>query len=394
MYEIKTLNYIVNLIGAVICGKTCGSFKQITSDEWRKIFELSDKHDLSHIIGKAIGDCKISVGSDIRGLFSASELNAFLRCEKIKFTQAELYRMLEDEHIPYIPLKGAVIRKFYPDEWLRTSCDIDVFIKREDISRTCEMIEASLGWKKYSDGTHDVSFFSNAGIHVELHYSLIEDDATTEGIVLHNWNAEVLSCVRENAEPDKGSCCRFRLNDEFAYFYHIAHMAKHFESGGCGIRPFIDLWIMDNRLVYDIDKRNKMLKDGKLLTFADACRKLADVWFSGADHSDVTKGIESFVVSGGVYGNIDNKVAVQQAYRGGKLRYAATRIFLPYDALKLHYPILKKHRYLMPFYQFKRWIKILFKGGFGRSYNELKANAKTDGKEIDDIKALMKKLEL
>lgn len=35
--------------------------------------------------------------------------------------------------IAYIPLKGAVIRPYYPYDSMRTSCDIDILIHEEDL---------------------------------------------------------------------------------------------------------------------------------------------------------------------------------------------------------------------------------------------------------------------
>ena len=54
------------------------------------------------------------------------------------------------------------------------------------------------------------------------------------------------------------------------YFYHIAHMAKHLQQGGCGIRTFIDLWILDNLPTIDTLKRNDLLKSGGLLQFSQS----------------------------------------------------------------------------------------------------------------------------
>ena len=39
-------------------------------------------------------------------------------------------------------------------------------------------------------------------------------------------------------------------------------MAKHFENGGCGVRPFIDLWILNHRRPFDRAKRESLLRDG------------------------------------------------------------------------------------------------------------------------------------
>ncbi|MBO4954226.1 MAG: nucleotidyltransferase family protein, partial [Clostridia bacterium] len=33
--------------------------------------------------------------------------------------------------IDFMPLKGAVIRQYYPEPWMRTSCDIDIHVKKD-----------------------------------------------------------------------------------------------------------------------------------------------------------------------------------------------------------------------------------------------------------------------
>ena len=33
--------------------------------------------------------------------------------------------------IPFLPLKGSVIRQYYPEPWMRTSCDIDILVDFE-----------------------------------------------------------------------------------------------------------------------------------------------------------------------------------------------------------------------------------------------------------------------
>ena len=80
---------------------------------------------------------------------------------------------------------------------------------------------------------------------------------------------------------------------------------------------------------------------------------------------------------------MDNRVAVQQIRRGGKLRYAMSRIWLPYDTLKSHYPSLEGKRVLLPLYEVRRWVKILFCGGTKRGVRELKLNSsKTTAEQL------------
>ena len=167
------------------------------------------------------------------------------------------------------------------------------------------------------------------------------------------------------------------------YYYHIAHMAKHFQNGGCGVRPFLDLWIMNHHIVYDTEKLNALLEEGGLLTFASVARQLAEVWFGNGEHNAITQEVGQYILSGGVYGTMDNRVAVQQIRRGGKLRYAISRIWLPYDTLKFQYPSLDGKRILLPFYEVRRWGKLLLCGGTKRRVRELKLNSsKTKAEQL------------
>ena len=61
--------------------------------------------------------------------------------------------------------------------------------------------------------------------------------------------------------------------------------------------------------------------------------------------------------------------------------YAFSRIWLPYDVLKFHYPSLEGKRILLPLYEVRRWGKLLFRGGAKRGMNELKLNSATTGAE-------------
>ena len=136
-------------------------------------------------------------------------------------------------------------------------------------------------------------------------------------------------------------------------------MAKHFESGGCGIRPFVDLWILDHMEGTNKGERDVLLAKGGLLKFANISRALSDVWFGDRETDDVSSQMQNFLLLGGAYGSVDNRVALQQKKKGGKFGYILSRIFIPYTKLKRYYPILEKHRWLMPFMQIRRWFMLL-----------------------------------
>ncbi|MBR7146523.1 MAG: nucleotidyltransferase family protein, partial [Oscillospiraceae bacterium] len=210
-----------------------------------------------------------------------------------------------------------------------------------------------------------------------------------------NDSRDVLSCVWEDAREKTPGSFQRCMSDEMFYFHHMAHMAKHFETGGCGIRPFLDVWILTHRKAHDRKKREELLRKGGLLTFAQAVEQTAEVWFSGVGADAVTKQIGDYILRAGIYGNRENRAAIGQAKMGGKLRYVLLRrVFMPYEYLKAEYPVLEKHRWLFPFYQFVRWGRMLFGGGLSRTAKELKANAGSSDEMFANAAELLERLGL
>jgi hypothetical protein len=66
---------------------------------------------------------------------------------------------------------------------------------------------------------------------------------------------------------------------------------------------------------------------------------------------------------------------VQQQKKGGRLKYALSKIFIPYDVIKFHYPIVQKHRWLTPIMEVRRWFKLIFCGHLKKTAKELKYNS-------------------
>jgi hypothetical protein len=184
------------------------------------------------------------------------------------------------------------------------------------------------------------------------------------------------------------------MPDEMFYFYHIAHMAKHFENGGCGIRAFIDLCILDTLPDSDISKQNALLEKGNLMKFANVVRKLSRVWLVAENYDLISHQMEDYILRGGVYGNSENRIMLQQQKKGGRLKYALLKIFIPYDIIKFHYPILQKHRWLTPFMEVRRWCKLIFCGHLKRATKELRYNNNVSSSEAENIKLFLENIGL
>ena len=357
----------------------------LTPEILPQLYAISKLHDMAHLVSQVLSDFGLLGEDEISQKFQKQQMLAFYRYQRINYAFEEICRVLENEKIPFVSLKGSVIRRYYPEPWMRTSSDIDFLVRADDIEKIKSVMESNLKIQYKSTWHHEHSFFTESGVHIEFHDELNPDDHRKNNILENAWNY---------VELVKNSNYHFEMNGEMFYFYHIAHMAKHFENGGCGIRPFLDLWILEHRVEYSDEARNHLLEQGGLLPFANACRKLSAIWFDHGMHDTTTKQMQNYILLGGVYGTLDNRVAVHQNQKGGRIKYIVSRIFLPYDSLKFMYPILQKHRWLMPVMQVRRWFRLLFKGRLKSSLHELNVNKTMSQEKISETVELLTKLGL
>ncbi len=270
---------------------------------------------------------------------------------------------------------------------MRTSCDIDILIHNEDsecaIKKLCQA-----GYQRIEDrSAHDYNLMSPNGVHLELHYTL------TQGGRLSASN-HMLESVWEHVETEDKYQYRCHMTNEMFIFYHLAHMGRHFLCGGCGVRPFIDLWIIKEKMPYDAKVLKAMLAEAKLLEFFQAALRLCEVWFEGASHDAVTEKMEAFIFTGGSYGTTTNSAVVRAAKGESKIQSFFKLMFLPRVNLEVLYPNLRKHPALFSFYQIKRWFRIFKKDRRNRIMHLTAVRRSVSQNEAEETTKLLESLGL
>ncbi len=358
----------------------------VTKDILQKVMQAAKKHDIAHLA--ALGVLRNAlVEESEKTKFQRITYMAVYRHEKRQYELGLVCDALEKAKIQFIPLKGSVLQKYYPEPWMRTSCDIDIFVHKEDIERAASYLSENLQYVRYTQSPHDIAFCSPRDVHVELHYDLVEESYGAA-------SSKILKDVWQRVAPKKGATWQYEMTDEMFYYYHIAHMAKHFEGGGCGIRPIIDLWILDKINMADTEKRRALLQMGEKLRFAEAAQALSRVWLENAQPSPLAEKMQNYILYGGVYGNKENKIALQQQKKGGKMRYVFSRIILPYDRMKSHYPILEKYPWLTPAMHVRRWGRNIFGRRAKRTWHELSYNQSLTKTQTEEMKKFLHEIGL
>lgn len=380
----KIIPAMMDLIAYEVCGKKINKSQYtLTDEELAKLYKLSKSHDLAHLVGDALIKNDLIGDGEIKAKFQKRIMLAVYRYEKINYELGRLRKALNEAEIPFIPLKGSVLRRYYPEPWMRTSCDIDVLVHEEAVDQTAQIIVDKLGYTYEKKQYHDISLMSDGGVHLELHHTIKENKANIDALLSDCWDyATVLDG------------CEYEFTNEFFFFHQIAHASYHFLHGGCGVRPFLDIYLLEEKLDFRRDKLDEMLVKTGIKKFCDAAKSLSEVWFGDGEHTDVTRRMEQFVISGGVYGTKKNSMAVCQQKEKGRLGYIINRIWLPYELLCVTYPRLKGRKYLQLFYEIKRWFRIFNPEARKHKKRDLDAIKNLSAKHKSDVNCMLNELGL
>ena len=345
-----------------------------------ELFSLAKKQDLSHlIIDAAIKNGLVKKDSK----YEEQIILAVFRYKQQHHEYQRICECFQKNGIIFVPLKGILIRDYYPEPWMRTSCDIDILVHEEDLKKATDAL-LSIGFT--TDGVrnyHDISFFLG-NTHLELHFNICESNKQLDVVLKDVW---------KHIEQYEG--CEYRESNAFFMFHHIAHMAYHFLSGGCGIRPVLDLWILRKKYQYDEEQLLELLNKCHLVSFYNNICLLSEIWFGDKEHNETTLKMEKHIVEGGVYGSSDKGAATGIAlHKGNKTKYKLSIAFPPYIDMCNMYPSLKKHKILLPFCYIHR----LFSKLSGRKGKKVRERSKRidncSKEEIKEFTSLIKELEL
>lgn len=335
------------------------------------LYSLSCNHEMGHLVASALEKRNlIDPKSELYKKFEKEKLKAVYRNMLSNRGTNDSCSILQEAGINFLPLKGAVIRSLYPEEWMRISRDTDILIHKNDLDRAVEIFKEK-GYTDQGRDFHDHHLISPDRCHLELHFSIEEKQEKADALLNKVWENAYLK-----------DSCHWAMSNEFLIFYAIAHAAFHFVAGGCGIRSLIDLHLMKKKLSVDESKLEQFLSDAELTDFYRGMQALNRVWFEKEEHSAITAKTEKYIITGGAFGTKTNISMAGQAKTGGKGKYIISRIFMPKSELQVKYPKLKKYPILLPYYEVCRWFGLLSKRGLSNAKGELEASQSEDYGEM------------
>lgn len=382
----RLINEMLSLIGNEIALEEGVSDidRDFIFENLEPLYRLSKAHDMSHIVASALFKLGLLGDNEISKKLSKQQMIAVYRCESANYELEQISNVFHEAKIAFVLLKGAVIRPFYPQSWMRTSCDIDILIKPNDLNGAVELLQEKLAYTVRDEKNyHDVSLFSPSGIHLELHFNIQENIDSLDSVLKDAWEYSVLT---------NGS--RYDFKKEFFVFHMYAHMAYHFLSGGCGIRSLVDIWVMEHKMNVPYSCAKELLEKAGIYKFAAEMSDLANKCFTHNDSDVFSDKILDYICNGGVYGNSENHIAVKKSRNNNIVVYAWQRLFLPYSSMVITYPVLKKAPYLLPFCWIARWIGAILGGKSRKIKSEIACAKQMSNEKVDEIKEMRSRLGL
>lgn len=266
-----------------------------------------------------------------------------------------IFSAFEENQIDYMPLKGTIMKSYYPKPELRQMGDADILIRQEQYDRIAAIMK-ELGFEEKGETDQDYTWQSHF-LYVELHKNLMPIDAKE----LYSYFGNGWPLAQKEANS------RYAMTAEDFLIFLIAHFAKHYRLAGIGCRHVVDLWIFrelgfiknNTHIEQELDKLH-------LLEFYQNICKLISCWFENEKMDDKTEFISNTIFDSGSWGTIE-RLTISEGVRNnrnnsqkiGKVIYVIRRVFPKFEHLCAECPILQKAPWLTPVVWFLRLIKKL-----------------------------------
>lgn len=337
-----------------------GEYKHIENIDLTALKKFTDFHNITPIISLILEQDKSLKKEDIKP-FVDLKMQTVILFAKQQYLLGQITKAFNKAEIDHIVLKGSTIGKYYPEEWQRTGCDIDVLVRQKDFKKARELFITELNLKQQGSTGHDVEFESENNVNVELHFDS-EENIIREADLWHE------------AEREENNL--FSLSNEMLLAYAVAHTAKHFKTAGCGIRAVLDLYFLKKNMPFKKEKTEEILSKCNLLKFYECFSHLTDVWFGKEPATALTNSMAEYIFASGTYGTMAN----YYTHSVPNKEKAAAFFLKRAESIGKGYKAQNKSILLLPFFVLKSAFGVVFrKGGLFRY------KAKNKAKDINRL---------
>lgn len=362
----NSMNDILYLASCVLCGKKL-KIDIVQKMDLHDIYEVSVYHGICSLIYSALNsvdDDEIKCNVYFKKLADA-RFSAVRRYYLFETERKAVLNSLEDNKIWYMPLKGIIIKDYYPKHFLREMSDNDILYDVKFGDAVSDFFTKRGYSKVVNPDDKDESYRKEPVYNFEMHRELFEEEYPK----FHQYYSEIKNKLIKDSDNKYG----YHMSDEDFYIYMIAHMYKHFSIGGTGIRGLFDIFVFLSK-TNDMNNKyidNELAKLG-IKSFNDSLKLLCErisTHFSDYDFADLPSAPEHLLQSmfySGTYGSnnniLRNSVIALDANNNisfaSKVKFMFSRLFPSYEFMHNGYPNVVRNKAMLIFGYVYRIFKI------------------------------------
>ena len=307
------------------------------------VYAVAERHSLRSTAAVALEQVMTLPRNFLDGKFKAIRRQSLFDIERSLVLNA-----FEENGIWYLPLKGILLKDYYPKTFMREMLDNDILCDYTKMERVKELMEG-LGYTCKTFGiTHDDEYDKAGMLEFEIHRSLFNQKYYPE---LYAYFENIKSRLIKDGNNKYG----YHMTNEDFYIFLICHLYKHYVYDGTGLRSLLDLYVFNRRFDGKLNGKylNAEFDKLKLTDFERDMRQFAQRIFTGQELSESEIKELDYFISSDTMGSYDNSLRRQlnnDDSAKSKRKYVLKRLFPSFESLKTAHPVVYKYKVLYPFW--------------------------------------------
>lgn len=313
--------------------------ERVEALDMMSLFEVCQKHILTACVAYALESAGIKDNDFTQAKEKAIRKNILLDAERTM-----IFKRFEAEKIWYMPLKGSILKDWYPKLGMRQMSDNDILIdscRRSDV----KIIMKEYGFQLKAERDAVDEYLKEPIYNFEMHGELFMEYQV--GAM-----ADYYRGIKDRILKDDNNEYGYHFSNEEFYLFMLAHEYKHFTLGGTGVRSLVDTYVFLKKFGNSLDWKyiKSELEKLDILDFERNNRELAIKVFSMKQLDIEDKKLLDYYVMSGTYGNRKNSIDNMIKYKAydSKSKYFLYRFFPPISFLEASVPWVNKSKLLIP----------------------------------------------
>lgn len=364
----KEVDYLIHLMSCALNEKE----PQILDEDvdFSVLLSLAKKHQIYNMIFPVISDMD-NVPKKEKDSWKNYNLTEIAKMLTVNNERQIIYDELTENKIKFMPLKGLILKNYYPKESMRQMSDNDILVDPSKRELIFDIMKRN-DYKPTSTCENSDDFLKRPFCAFEFHRDLFFEECDFHPHFSYVW---------DNAVVDEKNQYMYNMNLNDVYVYSVCHMYKHFSTAGCGVRFLADIYVFlkkeNNKL--DWNYINKCLEEYGILEYEKQSQELAFKLFDEKELDEEEMELLQTYINFGIYGNGDVAISRRlnkfvendnSSLKTAKTKYLLRRLFPSKSQMIQNHRVLEKRPYLLPFYYVLRLFKGMIKSK--KTINEIK----------------------